>query len=198
MADILIVEDDLKLCGLMESLLSSQGHNVLTAMDGREGIKQFWELGCDVMILDLRLPILGGIQVLERIHRSFSVHPPIIIVTGHGDKSVAINSLRLGAFDFLEKPFSPELLESTVQRALREKKDAIDHFRALINKTEKLELTDRERQIASLASQGLSNPQISEQLGLGTETVKTHLKKIFRKLGVTNRTALSGRLRKAG
>lgn len=196
MAEILIVEDDLKLRTEIQKHLESGGHGVACCADGQEGLQTLKDVGCDVMILDIRLPGLSGIDVLKQIHDSLPSHPPIIIITGHGDKQNAIQAVHFGAFDFLEKPFTPENLDQSVSRALQEKKQDVLNFRSYVSTAQSGDLTARESEVAVLAAEGLSNEEIAARLSLGAETVKSHLKKIFRKLGVTNRTALAAKIRK--
>lgn len=198
MAEVLIVEDDFKLKTNISNYLQQKGHETEQASDGWEGLEKLTSSGCDVVVLDIRLPGLQGIDVLRKITTTFLNHPPIIIITGHGDKVVAIEALRFGAFDFLEKPFHPELLLKAIERAISQRKPEISAFRASLLNGNSEKLTERELEVAQLASQGLSNEAIAEKLTIGAETVKTHLKHIYRKLGVDNRTSLTARLAKAG
>lgn len=194
-SEILIIEDDSKLRGQIQAYLSQKGYQVQGASDGWEGIDLLASHGCDAVILDVKLPGISGTDVLRKIATSYRFHPPVIIITGHGDKALAIEALRFGAFDFLEKPFHPQLLVDTVQRALHEKSQDIRSFRTQLTQVGSGQLTLRESEVAQLAASGLSNDQIAEKLSVGAETVKTHLKNIFKKLGVENRTTLSARLK---
>lgn len=195
MADILIIEDDLTLCTQIARHLETSGHHTLTCDQGRAAIKTLKDSGCDVIVLDIRLPGISGIDVLRQI-ASFPFHPPVIIMTGHGDKLTAIEAIRFGAFDFLEKPFNPGLLDSAIARALENKHDDIRKFRAMNGvSSASEELTGREREVATLTSSGLTNEQIAGKLMIAPETVKFHLKAIFRKLGVENRVKLAARLK---
>ncbi|MBI4404986.1 MAG: response regulator transcription factor [Deltaproteobacteria bacterium] len=194
MADILIIEDDLKLRTELQRHLEAQEHGVICASDGREGLTALQELSCDVAILDIRLPVMSGTEVLKLVHATLPLHPPIIIITGHGDKEIAIQSLHFGAFDFIEKPFAPHILDEAIGRAVTEKKQEILRRKAQIESMRSGVLTKRESEVATLASQGLTNEDIAQKLELTSETVKSHLKNIFKKLGVSNRTALSNRL----
>lgn len=196
MAEILIIEDDLSLRAEMESHLEANGHSVCGCPDGEEGLHTLHQMAFDVVILDIGLPGMSGTDVLKEISQTFPCHPPLILITGHGDKETAIKAIHFGAFDFIEKPFTPKSLDSSINRALKEKKQEILSFHAYISTSHGGELTARESEVASLAAEGLSNEEIAERLSLGSETVKSHLKKIFRKLGVANRTALATRLRK--
>lgn len=193
--EILIVEDDTKLRNQIQTYLSQKGFEVQGATDGWEGIDLIASHGCDAMILDVKLPGISGTDVLRKISTTYQFHPPVIIITGHGDKALAIEALRFGAFDFLEKPFHPQLLVDTIERALKEKGQDIRSFRAQITQVGSGQLTQREAEVAQLAASGLSNEQIASRLAVSAETVKTHLKNIFKKMGVENRTTLSARFK---
>jgi two-component system, LuxR family, response regulator FixJ len=196
MAEILIIEDDIRLRSEIQKFLETKGHGVSVASDGKEGLDSIRHIGYDVIVMDVKLPEMSGTDVLREISQTLPSHPPIILITGHGDKSTAIKAVHFGAFDFIEKPFSPPVLDTSIERALTEKKQDILNFKAYLAMPDNEGLTAREKEVAHLAADGLSNEEIAVKLSLGAETVKTHLKKIFRKLGVANRTALSTKLRK--
>lgn len=193
--EVLIVEDDSKLRNQIQNYLLQKGFEVQNASDGWEGLEVLASHGCDVVILDVKLPGISGTDVLRKISTTYRFHPPVVIITGHGDKALAIEALRFGAFDFLEKPFHPQLLADTVERALKEKGQDIRSFRSQLVQVGSGQLTQRESEVAQLAASGLSNDQIAAQLSVGSETIKTHLKNIFKKLGVENRTTLSARIK---
>jgi len=194
MAEILLIEDDLRLRAEIQKFLEKQGHGVFCCADGAEGLQTLREVGFDIVISDIRLPGLSGTDLLKEVHQTLPTHPPIILITGHGDKQSAIQAVHFGAFDFIEKPFTPQALDGSVQRALSEKKHDIASFRNYVANAQSGELTPRENEVALFAAEGLSNEEIAERLSLGAETVKSHLKKIFRKLGVANRTALAAKI----
>ena len=196
MAEILIIEDDSKLREHIHKYLNQKGHEAQQASDGWTGLEYIMTSGCDLVVLDIKVPGLSGIEVLRKVTTSLVNHPPIIIITGHGDKALAIEALRFGAYDFLEKPFHPELLLQTIERALNQKKPEILAYRATLLNGSNEKLTEREQEVARLVTQGLSNDDIALKLKIGSETVKTHLKHIYRKLGVENRTSLTARLSK--
>ncbi len=191
MSDILLVEDDLSLRTQVESYLEGKGFDVQCAMNGREALIHLKDRAFDVIILDMRLPDIAGIDVLKTVHTESPLHPPFIIITGHGDKALAIDALRSGAFDFLEKPFPPSILVTAVERALVEKKSDIAFSRTIKTVTANGQLTSREIEVAILAGQGLTNEQIAQRLMVSGETIKTHLKNIFKKLAIENRMMLT-------
>jgi len=191
MANILIIEDDLALQSQIKRFLESRGLTVDTASDGWDGIEALRSSGCDILVLDIRLPGLIGTDVMKKIAEVFMTPPPIIIITGHGDKSLAIESLRWGVCDFLEKPFDPSRLVDTIDRIYRDKKDQIQAFQQEFSGYGATNLSTRENEIARLVAHGLSNDEVAKKLHISVETVKSHLKHIFQKLNVSNRTELS-------
>ncbi len=195
MSDILLIEDDLNLRKQIEQFLEKNGHQVVVATDIEEGLNLLLKSPLDIVITDVKLPGRPGTVFLQEMALALPVYPPVIVITGHADKNMAIQALRYGAFDFIEKPLSPPILERAIQRALMAKQQEILKYKAYLSNSETTELTEREKEVAYLAAEGLSNEEIGDRLTLGTETIKSHLKKIFRKLGVSNRAALSNKLK---
>ncbi len=112
---LLLVDDDDTFRRVMASELSRRGYVVTTAANGAEAVKQFGRSGADVTILDLRLPDMTGIDVLARL-REQDPDAGVVVLTGHGTIDTAIQAIRLGAHDYLEKPCPIEKLEMTVDR----------------------------------------------------------------------------------
>jgi UDP-3-O-[3-hydroxymyristoyl] N-acetylglucosamine deacetylase len=114
---ILVVDDDARVRESIGGVLRDEGYVVLTADDGREAIDVVDERRPDLVLLDVWMPDLDGIEVLARIKRS---HPrlPVIVLSGHGNVEIAVKATRMGAVDFIEKPFSIDGLLSSIGRAL--------------------------------------------------------------------------------
>ncbi len=138
--------------------------------------------GC--LVLDIRMPGLTGID-LQRILKERGVEIPIIFLTGHGTVETAVQTLKIGASDFIEKQGDPMRLREAVQKAC----DASVAASKERTDTEKRRrtfdaLTPREKDVVLLAARGLTNKVIAEHLGIGVETVKMHRANGFGKLGV--------------
>lgn len=114
---ILIVDDDPHIRASLQEILSYQGYHCLEARDGKEALERLSEEGVDLILLDLRLPRLDGMEVLKI---SLSEHPdlPVVIISGHGTIQQAVEATKLGAYDFLEKPLEAERTLLTVRNAL--------------------------------------------------------------------------------
>ena len=110
---ILVIDDDEVVLGVLKDLLELRSFEVLTAQEGRAGLEVFRNNRPDLVITDISMPELDGLQVLRRI-RDMDECVPVILVTGHGDLDNALRALRRGAYDFLLKPINPEILLNTV------------------------------------------------------------------------------------
>jgi nitrogen regulation protein NR(I) len=116
-ATILLIEDDASIAGELRRLLECEGWKVLVAASGEAGLSQVAERKCDLVITDFRLPGANGLEILQRLH---AVQPrlPVIVMTAHGTTETAIEATKLGAYDYLLKPFEiPEML-GLVRKAL--------------------------------------------------------------------------------
>ena len=116
-ATILLIEDDARIAGELRRVLESEGWKVLLAETGEAGLAQAAKGGCDLVITDFRLPGASGMDVLKRLHAA-QPRLPVILMTAHGTTETAIEATKLGAYDYLLKPFEiPELI-ALVQKAL--------------------------------------------------------------------------------
>lgn len=140
------------------------------------------EPGC--VVLDLRMPEMTGLEVQDELVRR-SCPLPVIILTGHGDVDAAVHTLKGGAVDFIAKSKDPDLLLAAVKKACTQSLLAAQKADSQHRMREEYEsLTMREREVFLLAAEGLSNKEISEKLGIGTETIKMHRANAFAKTGV--------------
>lgn len=117
MEKILIVEDDLTVLNFEQKELEHEGYTTITAVDGRQGLELFESENPDLIILDIMLPELNGIEVLRRIRKSSQV--PVILVTAKGEVYDKVNGLMTGADDYISKPFAIEELFARICAVLR-------------------------------------------------------------------------------
>jgi len=115
--NILLVDDDMSVRTVFSGVLRREGYRVNAVKDGYEAIKVVEQEDFDLALVDLSMPGLDGIEVLEKIK---SIRPEIrvVIYTGHGSIATAVEAMRKGAFDYLAKPFSPDELKLSVKKAL--------------------------------------------------------------------------------
>ncbi len=120
MAKILIIDDEPAIRSTLASILTDEGHRAVTCESGEEGIAQFAREEFDLIILDLWLPGMDGLNVLQRFRNAGAA--PVIVISGHANVETAVRATRLGAYDFLEKPLSLERVLLTVSHALNDRK----------------------------------------------------------------------------
>jgi DNA-binding NtrC family response regulator len=120
MPKALVVDDEPDMRWLLAGILRAEGFEVATAGDGQAALEQISRDPPDVVLLDLRMPALDGIQVLERT-KAVDPHLPVVIVTAYGDLPSAAQAMRLGAYDYLTKPFDNDEIPFTVRKALEKR-----------------------------------------------------------------------------
>ena len=119
-AHILLVEDEADVREALRMQLQDEGHRVVESESGREALALLEHSPFDILLTDVMLPDLNGIELVERVS-SFPTTPVTIVMTGYGSVEMAVKAIKVGAFDFLQKPFSVEVLSATVESALRVK-----------------------------------------------------------------------------
>jgi two-component system nitrogen regulation response regulator NtrX len=182
MSRILIIDDEPAIRTTLAGILGDEGHKTTLCESGEEGIAQYAREEFDLIILDLWLPGLDGLAVLERLRNAGA--PPVIVISGHGSVDSAVRATRLGAYDFLEKPLSLERVLLTVNHALAERKlreqvrDLKRHTtleELLIGESEPMKKLDQ--QIRSAAPSG-SRVLITGENGSGKEIVARSLHRL--------------------
>lgn len=118
---ILIIDDEKVIQDSCSQILNKEGYKVKVAGDGRQGLHAFQNNPFQAVLLDLKLPIIGGMEVLAKIKEE-SPETPVIIITGYASIESAIEAIKLGAFEYLTKPFSPEELRISVKKAIESRK----------------------------------------------------------------------------
>ena len=116
-ARILIVDDEPNVRLVFRTALESSGYTITTAEDGAEALMWLGNAAFDLVLLDLRMPGIGGMEVLEGL-REAGHAVPVVIITAHGDVPNAVHAMKLGAIDFLAKPLSPDDLRTVVAEVL--------------------------------------------------------------------------------
>jgi two-component system, LuxR family, response regulator FixJ len=183
---LVIVEDEIQLLELMKDFFIGAGFRVKGFSSAEDLIADLdWMSSVDCIVADVRLPGIDGLELLQLIAER---HPatPVVIMTGHGDIPMAVKAIKDGAFDFIEKPFTPERLEEIVNAALASRKKA----RAVIDTRDAestlARLTPRQVEIVDLIAEGLTSKEIAVRLGMSFRTVDTHRARIMEKLQVNS------------
>jgi len=115
---ILVADDEKNMLWALTNVLSKQGFKTFTARDGEEAIHQFKKHLPDVVLLDLKMPKKNGIEVLKKI-KKINDSIPVIMITAHGNIETAIEAMKLGAFDYVQKPFEMEEINVLIKKALK-------------------------------------------------------------------------------
>lgn len=135
MTKILVIDDQKSIRDTLKDILEYEKHNVDLAKDGEEGIQLFSDKKYNIVILDIKMPKMDGIEVLEKLY-SIATDIPIIMISGHGDIDTAVESIKKGAFDFIEKPIDLNRLLITIKNAL-DKSNLITETKTLKKKVNK-------------------------------------------------------------
>ncbi|NQT82083.1 response regulator [bacterium] len=118
--DILVIDDEMEICGFLKDLLTAEGYTVATATDPKEGLRIVEQSRPDLVLLDLKMPGMSGIDVLRRI-KKIDEGMAVIIITGFGSMDTARAAMRLDAFDYITKPFDLAHVKAVVKDALARK-----------------------------------------------------------------------------
>ncbi len=135
MAKILVIDDEKSIRNTLAEILAAEDHEVLSAEDGPTGLELYGENKFDVVLCDIKMQEMDGMEVLEKILEQ-PKDVPVIMISGHGDIEIAVEAIKKGAFDFLEKPLDLNRLLITIRNAL-ERSDLITETRVLKRKISK-------------------------------------------------------------
>jgi DNA-binding NarL/FixJ family response regulator len=190
---ILLIDDEKVLLEAVSDDLKESGYKVTTAESGKEGLRYFEMLQHDLVIIDLKMENMDGLEVSRKI-KELSSETSIMILTGYGSMETAIEALRLDLDDYVLKPVNRDDLFEKIQGCLEKKNNSHPTnpkptFSQNI-KVENAGLTRREKEVVQLAAKGYNDDEISKMLAISAFTVKFHLKRIFKKLGIHKRVEL--------
>ena len=165
-------------------MLKTSGYLVRSYESGVELLKSPGELGHGCILLDIRMPGMDGLEVQEALKRK-GVTLPIIIMTGHGDVTLAVKAMKAGAIDFIEKPFEKAALLGAIEEGVKRLHD-VDAGRDLAREANvRLQaLSPRERDVIDGLAKGQPNKTIAYDLGISPRTVEIHRANLMTKLGV--------------
>ncbi|HEY8508097.1 MAG TPA: response regulator transcription factor [Steroidobacteraceae bacterium] len=179
---VFVVDDDAGIREALQSVLETVGFATAAYASAREFLEAYHPSQAGCLLLDIRMPGMSGLELQKQLNARGAVIP-VIFVSGHGDISMAVEAMKHGAFDFLEKPFREEDLLDRVRRALardaRVRKALSEHARI----RERLEsLTPRERDVLNRIVEGKSNKVIGGELRISTRTVELHRAHVMEKM----------------
>jgi RNA polymerase sigma factor (sigma-70 family) len=179
---VFVVDDDEEVRSALKLLFESVGLPVTCYPSALDYLDQFNESLPGCLVVDVRMPGMSGLDMQEKL-ADYPIHPPVIIITGHGDVPMAVRAVQAGAVNFIEKPFRDQILLDSVHRAIEMDAERRGEASRLSEIREHLgQLTPREREVLDLVISGMRNKNISEQLGITLSTVEAHRSRVMEKM----------------
>ncbi|WP_295558798.1 response regulator [uncultured Hyphomicrobium sp.] len=167
-----VIDDEASVRDAVAMLLETHGLTVSCYEGAEPFLAAPFAAGC--IVSDVRMPGISGLDLLRTL-RSNGDPRPLLLMTGHGDVELAVQAIKLGAFDFVEKPFSNDRLIASVEEALVASESSLKERIELDDlKAKFAALSDRQRDTMQLLIRGLSNKEIGQQLGISPRTVEIH------------------------
>ena len=182
---VYIVDDDEAVRDSLRWPLEANNYRVRAFPSGESFLAEYDEKRPSVLIVDVRMPGMSGLELQEQLLARKSTMP-IVFITGHGDVPMAVSTIKKGAIDFLEKPFDETDLREIVGRMFEQANERLSQAQAQREHDAMLaRLTAREQQVLERIVAGRLNKQIADDLGISIKTVEAHRANIMEKLQVT-------------
>jgi len=179
---IYIVDDDDGMRRALTVLMQTVGYNAIAFERPTEFLQKLDPNQPGCLVLDVRMPEMSGLEVQQQLNRNGSMLP-VILITGHGDIPMAVQAMKDGAFDFLQKPFRDQDLLDRINGAIKqdaENREIVERHADLKRRVESL--TPREREVMVLVVDGRANKVIAIDLGLSERTVEIHRANVMEKM----------------
>ncbi|HNR23661.1 MAG TPA: response regulator transcription factor [Steroidobacteraceae bacterium] len=180
---IYIVDDDDGMRRALTLLMATVGYNPVAFARPSEFLAKYDPSLAGCLVIDVRMPEMSGLEVQQQLNRSGSMLP-VILITGHGDIPMAVQAMKNGASDFLQKPFRDQDLLDSINAALKqdaENRTSVERLTDLRRRVESL--TPREQEVMDLVVDGRANKVIAIDLGLSERTVEIHRANVMAKMG---------------
>ena len=180
---VYVVEDDEAVRDSLELLLKSDSKPVKTYESANAFLKDYSDKMAGCIVLDIRMPGMDGMELQKKLNDKHSILP-IIFVTGHGDVPMAVDAMKEGAVDFIQKPYREEALLEKIETALeqdQEQRKSLDEKQEIIRRVKSL--TPREREIMDRMIAGQANKVIAIELEISQRTVEIHRSRVMHKMG---------------
>ena len=179
---VCIIDDDIGVRDALQLLMESVGLKVNVFASAKDYLNQFDfnQLGC--LIVDVRMPEMSGLELQAQLATQ-RYHPPIIIITGHGDVPMAVKAVKAGAVDFIEKPFNNQAMLDSVHRAIEldaKQRGEVSHKLEIEKRYNSL--TPREKQVFSRVVAGQRNKVIAAELFITQSTIEVHRSRVMEKM----------------
>lgn len=183
---VCVIDDDAVVRESLKLLIEMQGLTVRDYANCPDFLADPAALQSVCLVLDVRLPGISGIQLQERLRQRGDV-PPIIFISGHADVPTAVQAMRAGALDFLQKPFPEQILLDRIEQAIElSAQRRQDRVRRATISARMAQLTGRECDVLECMLTGLANKLIADKLAISVKTVEQHRAKVMEKMRATS------------
>lgn len=186
-AIIFVVDDDAAMRRSLAYLFDSAGWQVQTFESARAFLQRYDGHVPGCLLLDVRMPLMSGLELQQELNNKtgHAISLPVIFLSGHGDLAMAVQTMKAGACDFLEKPCKDQVLLDAVSRAVaRSVEESRSAASANTAQSALARLTAREREVALLMAEGKASKVIARELGISDKTVQVHRHNTMEKLGL--------------
>lgn len=191
---VFVVDDDAAVRDSIQELVESVGLQAEGYPSALAFLDTFQPQRPGCLVLDVRMAEMSGLILQQKLNE-LGARIPVIVLTGHGDVSMAVQAMKAGAIDFIQKPYPEQALLDSINAALAMDAKARRLSRASADLEQRLEtLTDREREVLNLTLSGSTSKEIAQELAISPRTVETHRKNILRKLEISTVKDLLSRL----
>ena len=181
-ATVFVVDDDQAMRNSLKWLIESVGVMVESFASADDFLARYDPARPGCLVLDVRMPGMSGLELQEHL-ASRNIRIPAVIITGHGDVPMAVRAMKAGAVDFIEKPFNDEALLDAIRRALafeeRARSAQSEHHEIQRRFSH---LTPREREVMDMVTEGRSNKEIANTLGVSAKTIEAHRARVMEKM----------------
>jgi two-component system, LuxR family, response regulator FixJ len=180
---VYVVDDDDGMRRALSLLLNTVGYRTVAFANPAEFLAQFDPDTHGCLVLDIRMPGMSGLELQQHLNRTGSMLP-VIFITGHGDVPMAVQAMKEGAFEFIQKPFRDQDLLDRINHAIQQDAESRNTLARRADVVRRLEsLTPRERQVMDMVVDGAANKVIAIDLDLSERTVEIHRAKVMEKMG---------------
>ena len=179
---VFVVDDDEAALDSLVMLLRADGLNPKGFVSAHDFLATLDENARGCVITDLRMPSMDGVELIKAL-KSMGCILPVIVITGHADVTRAVDAMKAGATDFIEKPYESELILRLVRGALEANEEAVDASAVRTRVQRRIEsLTSRERQVLDLIMEGAANKVIASRLSISPRTVEIYRANVMSKM----------------
>jgi two-component system response regulator FixJ len=195
---VYVIDDDEAMRDSLDFLLGAADFDVTLFESARHFLTAVSSIDFGCVVTDVRMPEIDGIELLKRLKADRSVLP-VVIMTGHGDVPLAVEAMKLGAADFLEKPFEDDRLIGMIDAALRQAESSVQSKAATLDIAARIaSLSPRERQVMDGLVEGLSNKQIAKEYEISPRTIEVYRANVMTKMQATSLSELVRLAMRAG